>query len=135
MTMRKFQEPTFEDAEVGDILVFTKDFKDRGYTFVNINCTTVDDGVEVLYAFRAPKDAKGVTGKIVQVPDGTHLPSITDYYPEAFVFENEARDLFGVTFDGLSIDYDGEFYTLSMTTPMNPHSVQAKEAPQNGGLA
>lgn len=135
MTMRKFQKPTFEKGAIEDVPKFASDFKTRGYTFVNVNATTCEGYCEVLYAFRAPGSPDGLTGIVVDVPDGSHVLSITQWFPEAFVFENEAHDLFGISFDGISIDYGGEFYTLSLAYPMNPRAAAAREiddAPSEG---
>ena len=48
----------------------------------------------------------------------------------AFVFENETHDLFGVEFENIAIDFRGRFYDVSVPTPMNPKSVFA-----NGSIA
>ena len=58
----------------------------------------------------------------MNVPDGTSVPSITGVYPAAFVFENESHDLFGVSFEDISIDFGGEFYTVAVAYPMNPRA-------------
>lgn len=126
--MRRFQEPEFDTARVCDVLTFAAEFKREGYMFVNINATTCGDHCDLLYAFRSSQDAPGLTGKTVSVRPDDVVPSITSLYPAAFVFENEAHDLFGIEFSGISIDYDGEFYTLSVAYPMNPKAAAAPEA-------
>ena len=52
------------------------------------------------------------------VPRGAHVPSISDVFLEAFVCENEIHDLFGVSIDGIAIDFLGNFYQLSTEKPM-----------------
>jgi ech hydrogenase subunit D len=74
-------------------------------------------GVELLYSF---SDGLELENLSLVVNTDTAVPSITQLFPAAFFFENEVHDLFGVTFTGISIDFDGAFYTLSIPTPMNP---------------
>ncbi len=69
----------------------------------------------------------------MQVDDGARVPSISADYPEAFVNENEAHDLFGVSFDGLGLDYEGSFYMMPISYPMNPRAAKAcAEAAKRG---
>jgi NADH:ubiquinone oxidoreductase subunit C len=82
-------------------------------------------GVELIYSF-----SKGLPLENLRftIDTGTVVPSISDCFPNAFFFENETHDLFGVKFSGISIDFDGEFYTVAVPTPMNPYSSAAREA-------
>ncbi len=118
--MKRCQQPTFEPARVGDVRAFAEEFKRQGYMFVNISATTCADHCDVLYVFRASEGAGELVGKTVSVKPGEQVSSITEFYPAAFVFENETHDLFGVEFSGISIDYEGNFYKLSVAYPMNP---------------
>ncbi len=125
--MRRFQSPTFIDVELDELANIVADFKERDFRFVQICATTLEDSCELLYSFVDPETADGsMTGLIVNVPDGTHVPSITDWYPAAFVFENETHDLFGIHIDGINIDFGGEFYRVSVAYPMNPRAAQAE---------
>ena len=70
---------------------------------------------------------------LVRVENGVAVPSITGVYPAAFVFENESHDLFGVSFEGISIDFGGEFYTRRLSHEP-PRSCLPGRAPGRGGL-
>lgn len=63
----------------------------------------------------------------MNVPDGTPVPSITELYPAAFVFENETHDLFGIEIYGINLDFQGEFYKVSQKFPMNPRAAKGQE--------
>ena len=52
------------------------------------------------------------------MPRDAVIPSITDLYLEAFVFENEIHDLFGVHISDIAIDFGGNFYQLAVKEPM-----------------
>lgn len=132
--MKRCQQPTFEDARISDVLTFARDFKRQGYMFVNISATTCADHCDVLYVFRASEGAGELVGRTVSVKSDDQVPSITGFYPAAFVFENETHDLFGIDFVGINIDYEGNFYKLSVTYPMNPKA-SAKGPGQNAGAS
>ena len=58
------------------------------------------------------------------------VPSISDLFLAAFVFENEIHDLFGVTVEGIAIDFEGSFYQLANEAPMtilSPEQAAARE--------
>jgi NADH:ubiquinone oxidoreductase subunit C len=84
----------------------------------------IASGVELIYSF-----SKGLPLENLRftVDAEAVIPSISDCFPNAFFFENETHDLFGVKFSGISIDFDGAFYTVAVPTPMNPYSSEARE--------
>lgn len=122
-----FQPNVFETVELDALFEAVSDFKQRDYRFVQICATTLEDSCELLYTFIAPDAVDGcLTGLTVSVPDGMPVPSITELYPAAFVFENETHDLFGVNIYGISLDFQGEFYKVSQKFPMNPRAAEEK---------
>ncbi|MCL1891365.1 MAG: NADH-quinone oxidoreductase subunit C [Coriobacteriia bacterium] len=118
----------FINVKESELRAKVEQYHTNGWRFVNINGSTVEEGVEVIYSFSKGEPFENLR---LVVANGTHLPSVTDLYPNAFFFENETHDLFGTAFDGISIDFGGEFYTVSVPTPMNPASAQAQEALAN----
>lgn len=123
MTNEKPQ--VFIDIKPDELAGKIEEYFTKGWRFVNICGSTVDDGVELIYSF---SDGLPLDNLRFVVPNGYTIPSVSDRFPNAFFFENETYDLFGVRFSGVSIDFDGKFYKVSIPTPMNPHSTQAKEA-------
>lgn len=129
--MRHHQTSTFTEAEASQVVAIASAYKERGWEFSQICATTLEDSVELLYAYCDPSyKAAGLEGVRVNVPDGTSVPSITGVYPAAFVFENESHDLFGVSFEDISIDFGGEFYTVAVAYPMNPRAAACPAEPQ-----
>ena len=62
----------------------------------------------------------------------TEVPSVTELFIAAFVFENEAHDLFGVNIVGNLIDFQGKFYSFGegVEAPMaivTPAQLAARE--------
>lgn len=122
-----FQPNVFETVELDALFETVSDLKQRDYRFVQICATTLEDSCELLYAFIVPDAVDGcLTGLTVNVPDGMPVPSITELYPAAFVFENETHDLFGVNIYGINLDFQGEFYKVSQKFPMNPRAAEGQ---------
>lgn len=89
---------------------------DEGWRYVQILAVNKDDGVDLVYSYM--KDGLLDNAVVSDVPRDAHIPSISDVFLEAFVCENEIHDLFGVAFDGIAIDFLGNFYRVSTEYPM-----------------
>ncbi len=127
--MIRFQPNVYESVELDALFDTVSGLKQKDYRFVQICATTLEDSCELLYAFIASDATDGcITGLIVNVPDGAPVPSITELYPAAFVFENETHDLFGIEIYGINLDFQGEFYKVSQKFPMNPRAAKEQEA-------
>lgn len=109
-------ETKFEPLELDELTELKKRLKRQEYRFVQLLAINTDDGIDLLYSFM--KDGVLCNYKIKSVKKGTKVPSITDEYLAAFVFENEAHDLFGVEIEGIAIDFGGNFYKVSENEPM-----------------
>lgn len=100
--------------------------KAEGWRFVQLLAVNTDDGIDLIYSFM--KDSLLVNYEIKGVQKGTVVPSITDQFLAAFVFENETHDLFGVDIKGIAIDFGGNFYAVSQKEPMTIISPEQKAA-------
>ena len=116
----------FLPLTVGELPGLARHFKDEGCRFVQMLCVRTDDGTDMLYTFMDDGCLKNYT--IKDVKKGTRIPSISDVYLNAFFFENEAHDLFGIDVEGIVLDFDGRFYDLSHSEPMTIISPAQKEA-------
>ncbi len=125
--MIKFPEPVFTQASLDSVASIAADYKARGWRFVQLCASTLEDSVELMYTFQPQDYEGGLEGVRVNVPDGQSVASITASYPAAFVFENETHDLFGVDITGINIDFDGDFYTVNVAYPMNPRAAQSAD--------
>lgn len=100
--------------------------KAEGWRFVQILAVNTEQGIDLIYSFM--KDGLLVNYQISGVQKGTVVPSITDQFLAAFVFENETHDLFGVDIKGIAIDFGGNFYAVSQKEPMTIISPEQKVA-------
>lgn len=106
----------FIDLPAADLLSWMADSKREGWQFVQLAATASETGVDMFYTLR--RGAKVLTATVKNVQTYDRIQSITGIYLAAFVFENEAHDLFGVNIDGIAIDYGGKFYKLAVDSPM-----------------
>ena len=119
---------TFEAVDSTSVVDRARAMRDGGWRFSQLCGTVIDGGVEVMYTFE--RDIEMVN-LLAECRNGSAISSITEVFPAAFVFENELQDLFGLTVEGISIDYGGSMYRLAVPSPMNPDAAAAPE--EEGG--
>ena len=81
---------------------------------VQISCTKKDNDFEITYSF---EDGQNLENLRLNVPEDTEIESISGIYSYAFLYENEMKDLFGVKFKNLLVDFEGNLYKTAMQTP------------------
>jgi len=87
----------------------------EGWRLVTFSSVEIDaENMEVLYHFDKDLVLKNLR---VQVKKGGTLPSVSGVIFAAFLIENEIRDQFGVTFEGLVLDYQGKLLNDCVQTP------------------
>lgn len=80
--------------------------KDEGYRFVTASC--VDMGKDFMIYYHFDKDNNMKHLKIIS-PKDQEVTSISKVYLAGALVENEMKDLFGMKFKDLAIDYGGKF--------------------------
>ena len=105
----------FLKVKLADLPEEIKSRKNGDWHFIQMCCTKTETDHELVYSFIK----NGVHEDfVVNVKDKDKVPSITGDFIAAFVFENEAHDLFGIKFIDLAIDFKGKFYKLAKKEPM-----------------
>lgn len=100
--------------------------KAEGWRFVQTHAVNTEDGVDLYYSFM--NDGFLRNYHIAGVKPEDEVPSITDLFLAAFVFENEARELFGVNMGSIAIDFQGTMYAPAQNEPMTFMSPEQKAA-------
>ena len=100
--------------------------KAEGWRFIQTHAVKTDDGVDLFYSFM--KDGTIENLKVVAVQPDQPVPSVTDLFLAAFVFENEARELFGIDMRDIAIDFAGAMYAPALSEPMTILSPEMKAA-------
>ena len=106
----------------------SKKRKEGDWRYVQTLAVKVDGGADLIYSFM--KDGKLENLKIEAVTEKDKVPSITNEFIEAFVWENEIHDLFNIKFDGIAIDFKGTFYATSVDKPftiISPEVLERRE--------
>ena len=119
---------TFNDITLDEYRTHAEQRRGGGWRYVQSFCTNTDDGLDFTVTFQ--KDAQMDNLRIKGIQKTDTVPSISDLYFSAFVFENEAHDLFGLNISDIVIDFKGNFYDLAMDTPMtviSPEQLAARE--------
>lgn len=70
--------------------------------------------LEIIYSFDKGYELLHLR---LAVDEGESVPSVSAIYEMAFLYENEIHDLFGVSFDGLALDFHGTFYQKRSAVP------------------
>lgn len=103
-----------------------REMRDRGYRLVQIGATALPELVELNYSF--DRDGQLLNYRL-QVPAETaRVPSITDIYWCAFIYENEISDLFKVQVDGMAVDFKGKFYKTAIPHAFSKPAVSTPAA-------
>ena len=121
-------ETTFIPLSVEDISALAAEKKAEGWRYVQMLAVNTEEGIDLIYSFM--KDELLENHEIKGIKRGTVIPSITDQFLEAFVFENETHDLFGVNIENIAIDFGGNFYAVAQKEPMtivSPEQHAARE--------
>ena len=108
-----------EKQEIREIAVdklfdTVKDFSTQGYRLVQISCTKLGENLELNYSF--DKEYAFVDLKLI-VPMNAEIPSVSELYWCAMLYENEIHDLFGLKINGMAIDFKGNLYKTTVKTP------------------
>lgn len=116
----------FLPLELDALQECAKKQKEAGHRFVQMLCISTDDGIDMQYSFA--HDSVMENYMISGVKKGMQVPSITDLFLSAFVYENEAHDLFGVEVVGNVLDFGGKFYAVAESEPMTVITPEQKAA-------
>jgi ech hydrogenase subunit D len=99
----------------------------EGYRFVQVGCATLENSYELTYCYDKAYRLRNF--RITLMPD-EEIPSISVIYPNAFLYENELHDLFGLNVRNISIDYNGTLYRTAIKTPFSIDNVKQPVPPQ-----
>ena len=99
----------------------------EGYRFVQVSCVTMDSSYELTYSFDKGYRLKNF--RLIAQPEDD-VPSISVIFPNAFLYENEIHDLFGLTIRNMAVDYRGTLYRTTIRTPFSIGNVKIPVPPQ-----
>jgi ech hydrogenase subunit D len=110
-----FEEQPIRNIETKDLLAGVEEMKRTGHRLVQISCTALaENSFELTYSF--DKDYKFENLRITITKDAV-VPSVSGIFKGTFLYENEIRELFGVDFKDINVDYKGTLYKKKVQTP------------------
>ena len=118
------------EISIPELEASVKGMKEGGYRLVQIGATTLSDGFEVNYSF--DKDYHFVNVRVKLAQESAALPSVSPIYWNAFLYENEIQDLFGIRIKGMAVDYHGQFYKTTIKVPFGAMKKIEKSEEKNG---
>lgn len=114
-------------VDKSDLVGKVAEFFAEGYRLVQIGCSTLPDCYEITYSF--DRDYRFTNLRLTVKPD-EKVPSITAVYGNAFLYENEVHDLFGVPITHMNVDYGGTLYRTTIPAPFSIDNVKFPEPPK-----
>ncbi len=111
------QQQQIIDITSAELLDKVSAMKAQGQRLVQICCSKLPDRLEVQYSF--DKDFVLVSFRLTMADVALPVPSVSGIFGNAFHYENEIHDLYGVKIEGISIDFKGNFYRTAVKTPFN----------------
>jgi ech hydrogenase subunit D len=119
MTEEQITTPIGRDELLGAVA----DYYSEGYRLVQICCTAVGNAIEINYSFDREYRFRNL--RLTIQPD-EEIQSISLIYWNAFAYENEMHELFGVRIKNMIIDYKGNFYRIPVKAPYRPKDEAAE---------
>ncbi len=124
---------TYTEVSIEGLPALAERMQNEGARFVQVLAVNTEAGIDVQYTFMLNGCLNNFTVKGVrkEMP----IPSITNRFIAAFVFENEIHDLFGLDIRNIAIDFKGHFYATAVKEPMTVISPEQKAAREKAAKA
>ena len=90
--------------------------KKNGLRLSQICSAYANEKLELSYSF-ADDNTNDYINLRLTIDKDTDVASITEFYPYAFLYENEMKELFGVNIKMINLDYNKKLYRLHDETP------------------
>ena len=113
----KGEKQPLENIGIKDMVTRIDALRRQGFRILQICCTALPGNkFELTYSF--DKDYNYTSFRIT-VDRKEIVPSITGTYAGAFLYENEIKELFGIGFSGINVDYNGHLYKKRIKAPFS----------------
>ncbi|MBQ6442022.1 MAG: NADH-quinone oxidoreductase subunit C [Lachnospiraceae bacterium] len=109
-------ENILKEVDVDRILDESMIMKNKGLRLSQACAAYVNGKYELSYSFAEEGTYQLTTLRTVIDPE-TEVSSITEFFPYAFLYENEMRELFGVKIQMTKPDYQNKLYRIRQETP------------------
>ena len=100
------------DQLLGEVMAL----KNQSLRLSQICCAYSEEKLHVSYSFANDDTNEYINLRLV-IDKETEVCSITEFYPYAFLYENEMKELFGVNVQMINLDYSNKLYRINAETP------------------
>ena len=121
--MNTIPEQTIEPITPETLLEKVREKKQQNWRLVQIGATRLPDQFQLTYSFDL--EIRLASLRLHLPATAPRIPSISSIYGCAILYENELHDLFGITADGLTVDFHGNFYQTAVKFPLGTAKVPA----------
>ncbi len=111
-----------------ELLPKVKELHTSGHRLVQIGCTRLNN-IELNYSF--DKAFSFVNLRLTLPLEGAEVPSISTVYWNAFLYENEVHDLFGIDVQDIVVDYKGNLYRTKIKYPFRLNECKDNTDPKS----
>lgn len=106
--------PEVSDIRKDELVSKVEGLKKSNYRLVQIDCTELEQ-FEINYTFDKDYILRNLRLRLDKT--GEEIPSISGVYWNAFIYENEIHDLFGIGVKGMAVDFGGNLYRTKVRWP------------------
>ena len=110
-----------KEIGIGELLPQVSALRSEGWRLVQVLCISSTAAFELSYSFGLLHEMRVL--RLLVDPEAT-VPSITQAFPGAYLYENELRDLFGVAIQCISVDWLGKVYDITGERPFSKIQVR-----------
>jgi len=116
--MAEIKNPAHVILEItpDELLANVMTLKNNKLRLSQICCAYSNEKIELSYSFADDDTNEYIILRIV-IDKDTEVCSITEFYPYAFLYENEMKELFGVNIHMINLDYNKKLYRLHDEAP------------------
>ena len=116
--MAEIKNPAHVILEItpDELLANVMTLKNNKLRLSQICCAYSNEKIELSYSFADDDTNEYIILRIV-IDKDTEVCSITEFYPYAFLYENEMKELFGVNIQMINLDYSNKLYRINAETP------------------
>ncbi len=100
------------DQLLGEVMAL----KNKGARLSQICCAYSNEKIELSYSFANDDTNEYINLRLV-IDKETEVCSITEFYPYAFLYENEMKELFGVNIQMINVDFQNKLYRINEEAP------------------
>ena len=106
----------YVESRPDNILEHVMVLKNQGLRLSQICCAYCNEKIELSYSFANDDTNEYINLRLV-IDKETEVCSVTEFYPYAFLYENEMKELFGVNIQMINVDFQNKLYRINEEAP------------------